>query len=69
MAVNSQVGLVPTLFGPSGAVGFNSARDALRGFLILQDDIERMLPVVATINLSTNSIAGFQAGTAPSGAQ
>ena len=61
--VNAEVGLVPTLGGPNGAVGFNSARDALRGLLILQDDIERMLPIVATVNLSTNSIAAFQTGT------
>jgi hypothetical protein len=65
--INPGVGLVPILSGPSGAVGFNSARDALRALLILQNDVERMLPIVATVNFSTNNIAAFQTGTPPTG--
>ena len=58
--VTSGVGLVPSLGAPTGAVGFNSARDALRALLILEDDVERMLPIVATINQDTNNILAFQ---------
>lgn len=53
LGVPQVVGLVP---GPG--VSFSSSRDALRALLILQNDLERLLPILATVNAATNLTVG-----------
>jgi len=43
---------------PGGLIAFPLTRDTLRSLLVLQNDIERMLPLLNTLNGGTNNFIG-----------
>ena len=54
--VNNPLGLAPGFGGPVTTNAFGNGvttRDALRDLIILQDDLERLLPVLVTLNASS----------------
>src|ERR1051326_5279619 len=71
--VTNAFGLQPTfaVAGATNTLAFGSARDVLRALLLLQDDVERMLPLVNALNGGTPATLGVSLtnnfGTVPTG--
>jgi hypothetical protein len=82
--VNNPLGLAPGFGGPVATNAFGTpitARDVVRDLIVLQNDLERLLPVLVTLNgsslpsgftnmvgsLNTPSASGFSTALTPTG--